>query len=188
MRVLLMEDERRMAALLKRGLDRGRSPGSFGHDGMEGLEIARAGEFDVLVLDFMLPGIDGLTIARRLREENNQTPVIMLTARDTAADVVAALDAGAYYDITKPFPFELFVALTTPSANARNSASPSKVRDIKLVSGCAQGSCHSLSVANPAGTRPGGIRIAHVGGAFDGKPGLLRGSRRRKRDNEDDWQ
>jgi DNA-binding response OmpR family regulator len=109
-RILVVEDEKRMAALLKRGLTEEGHQVFVAHDGIEGYEMARSAEFDVLVLDVMLPGMDGLAIARRLRESHNQTPVLMLTARDTAASVVAGLDAGADDYLTKPFSFDIFLA------------------------------------------------------------------------------
>jgi DNA-binding response OmpR family regulator len=134
MRVLVVEDERRMAALLKRGLTEEGHQVFLACDGVEGFEMARSAEFDILVLDVMLPGIDGLTIARRLREENNQTPILMLTARDTAANVVAGLDAGADDYITKPFSFEIFLARVR--AVSRRGAIPRavclEVADLKL--------------------------------------------------------
>lgn len=110
MRVLVVEDEPRMAALLKRGLTEEGHQVFVAHDGVEGLQTARSCEFDVFVLDVMLPAMDGLAVARRLREENNGTPVLMLTARDTAADIVAGLDAGADDYLTKPFSFDIFLA------------------------------------------------------------------------------
>jgi DNA-binding response OmpR family regulator len=134
MRVLVVEDERRMAALLKRGLTEEGHQVFVAYDGVEGFDMARSTEFDILVLDVMLPGMDGLTIARRLREENNQTPVLMLTARDTAANIVAGLDAGADDYITKPFSFEIFLARVR--AVSRRGAIPRavclEVADLKL--------------------------------------------------------
>ena len=73
-----------MAALLKRGLTEESHQVFVAHDGVEGYEMAGSTEFDVIVLDVMLPGMDGLAIARRLREAHNQTPVLMLTARSRA--------------------------------------------------------------------------------------------------------
>ncbi|HEY4089724.1 MAG TPA: response regulator transcription factor [Bryobacteraceae bacterium] len=134
MRVLVVEDERRMAALLKRGLTEEGHQVFVANDGVEGFDMARSAEFDILVLDIMLPGMDGLTLARRLREENNQTPVLMLTARDTVANVVAGLDAGADDYITKPFSFEIFLARVR--AVSRRGAIPRavclEVADLKL--------------------------------------------------------
>ncbi len=75
-----------------------------------GFEIAHDTRFDVILLDMMLPRMDGLTVARRLREGRNQTPILMLTAKDAAADIVRGLDAGADDYLTKPFSFEILLA------------------------------------------------------------------------------
>jgi DNA-binding response OmpR family regulator len=134
MRILVVEDERRMAALLKRGLTEEGHQIFLAHDGLEGYEMARSAEFDVIVLDVMLPGMDGLAIARRLREAQNQTPVLMLTARDTAASVIAGLDAGADDYLTKPFSFDIFLARVR--AVSRRGAIPRavclQVSDLRL--------------------------------------------------------
>jgi DNA-binding response OmpR family regulator len=79
-------------------------------DGREGFEIARSSAFDVIVLDVMLPGMDGLAVARKLRECLNQTPVLMLTARDAPADIVHGLDSGADDYLTKPFSIDVLLA------------------------------------------------------------------------------
>ncbi len=110
MRILVVEDEKRMAALLKRGLTEEGHQVFVANDGVEGYDMARSSEFDVIVLDVMLPGMDGLAIAQRLRSSHNQTPVLMLTARDTPASVIAGLDAGADDYLTKPFSFDIFLA------------------------------------------------------------------------------
>jgi two-component system, OmpR family, response regulator len=110
MQLLLAEDEPRMAALLARGLAEEGHQVAVARDGAEALEMARASAFDVIVLDVMLPRIDGVAVARRLREAKNQTPVLMLTARDSEADVVRGLDAGADDYLTKPFSFEVLLA------------------------------------------------------------------------------
>jgi two-component system, OmpR family, response regulator len=110
MQLLLAEDEPRMAALLARGLAEEGHQVTVARDGAEALEMARASAFDVIVLDVMLPRIDGVAVARRLREAKNQTPVLMLTARDSEADVVRGLDAGADDYLTKPFSFEVLLA------------------------------------------------------------------------------
>ncbi len=99
-----------MAALLKRGLTEEGHQVFVANDGVEGYDMARSSEFDVIVLDVMLPGMDGLAIAQRLRSSHNQTPVLMLTARDTPASVIAGLDAGADDYLTKPFSFDIFLA------------------------------------------------------------------------------
>jgi len=125
MRILVVEDERRMAGLLKRGLTEEGHQVFVAYDGTEGYEMARAAEFDVIVLDIMLPGMDGLAIARRLRDAHNQTPVLMLTARDTASSVIAGLDAGADDYLTKPFSFDILLARLR--AVSRRGAIPRQV-------------------------------------------------------------
>ncbi len=110
MQILVVEDDRRMAELLRRGLVEEGHQVVVARDGLEGFEIARASRFDVLVLDVMLPEMDGIAITRRLRELRNQTPVLLLTARDAAADVVLGLDCGADDYLTKPFAFDVLLA------------------------------------------------------------------------------
>ena len=80
----MVEDERRMAELLRRGLSEEGHQVVVARDGAEGFDIARTSSFDVIVLDVMLPRMDGVTVTKRLREARNQTPVLMLTARDAA--------------------------------------------------------------------------------------------------------
>lgn len=110
MRVLIVEDERRMAEALKKGLAAENHSVSLAFDGHVGLEFASTLEFDVIVLDLMLPGIDGFHLARRLRKNQDPTPILMLTARDAVPDIVKGLDAGADDYLTKPFSFEVFLA------------------------------------------------------------------------------
>src|SRR6266699_182663 len=110
MRILIVEDDRRLARQLKKGLDEQGHSATLAFDGIEGLEAAELSEFDVLVLDVMLPGLDGLTIVRRLRQNRIGTPILLLTARDTPDDVIAGLDAGADDYLTKPFSFKILVA------------------------------------------------------------------------------
>ena len=110
MQLLLAEDEPRMASLLERGLSEEGHRVVVARDGAEALDIARSSAFDVIVLDVMLPRLDGLAVARRLREARNQTPVLMLTARDSDADVIRGLDSGADDYLTKPFSFDVLLA------------------------------------------------------------------------------
>jgi DNA-binding response OmpR family regulator len=134
MQILVIEDERRMADLLKRGLTEEGHQVIVARDGAEGFGIAAASAFDVIVLDVMLPRMDGITITRRLRESKNQTPVLMLTARDAASDVVLGLDCGADDYLTKPFAFDVFLARLR--AVSRRGAIPRpvclEVADVKL--------------------------------------------------------
>jgi two-component system response regulator MprA len=110
MRILVIEDDQAMAALLQKGLQEENHVISVAHDGRSGLELAANYQFDVIVLDWMLPGLDGLEVSRRLRKEGNATPILMLTARDAVSDVVMGLDAGTDDFLTKPFSFAEFLA------------------------------------------------------------------------------
>jgi DNA-binding response OmpR family regulator len=110
MQILVVEDERRMADLLEKTLHEEGHQVVVSRDGREGFEIARNAAFDVIVLDVMLPGMDGMTVARRLRESSNQTPVLMLTARDATLDVVRGLDSGADDYLVKPFSIDVLLA------------------------------------------------------------------------------
>jgi two-component system response regulator MprA len=110
MQILVVEDERRMAQLLEQTLHEDGHQVVLASDGREGFEIARCSPFDVIVLDVMLPGMDGLAVARKLRERGNQTPVLMLTARDAPADIVNGLNSGADDYLTKPFSLDILLA------------------------------------------------------------------------------
>jgi DNA-binding response OmpR family regulator len=109
-RILLVEDDDKMAALLRRGLEEERHSVALAHNGPEGLHLSRSYPFDVIVLDVMLPGLNGFDIAQRLRQANSRTPILMLTARDATADVIKGLDAGADDYLTKPFDFDVLLA------------------------------------------------------------------------------
>jgi DNA-binding response OmpR family regulator len=110
MKILIVEDEARMAELLRKGLtEEGHNP-VCAHDGAEGLELAKSYEFDVIILDVMMPKLSGYDMAKRLRSEKVGTPILMLTAKDSVPDVVRGLDVGADDYMTKPFSFEELVA------------------------------------------------------------------------------
>ncbi|MEZ5317918.1 MAG: response regulator transcription factor [Vicinamibacterales bacterium] len=126
MRILVVEDDRRMRALLRRGLEDAGHLVAEADRAETALEIAAATPFEVLVLDVMLPGMDGVTLVRRLRGAGVRAPVLMLTARDASADVVAALDAGADDYVTKPF--ALAVLLARLRALDRRGPVPQDVR------------------------------------------------------------
>jgi DNA-binding response OmpR family regulator len=110
MRVLIIEDDRAMSGLLQKGLEEEQHVVSSALDGRTGLELAKTYQFDVIVLDWMLPEMDGLEVARRLRSRGNGAPILMLTARDTVSDIVKALDVGADDYLTKPFSLAEFLA------------------------------------------------------------------------------
>ena|SRR5579872_1531036 len=110
MRILVVEDDQRLARQLKKGLEEQGHPCSLALDGSTGLESARQGPFDVVVLDVMLPEIDGFTLVRRLRDAGNTTPILLLTARDSPQDIVTGLDSGADDYLTKPFSLKVLMA------------------------------------------------------------------------------
>jgi len=103
MRVLVVEDEARMAGLLKRALQEEGHAVDVAADGQEGLWLATENAYGAIVLDVMLPGLDGFQVCRRLRESGSWVPVLMLTARDAVGDRVRGLDAGADDYLVKPF-------------------------------------------------------------------------------------
>lgn len=103
MRVLVVEDEARMAGLLKRALQEEGHAVDIASDGPEGLWLATENAYEAIVLDVMLPGLDGIQLCRRLRESGSWVPVLLLTARDGVGDRVRGLDAGADDYLVKPF-------------------------------------------------------------------------------------
>jgi DNA-binding response OmpR family regulator len=105
MHILIVEDEPEMAGLLTRGLEEEACQVSVARDGRAALELSALHAFDVILLDVMLPRVDGLEVAKRLRCRDEETPVLMLTARDALGDIVKGLDAGADDYLTKPFSF-----------------------------------------------------------------------------------
>jgi len=110
MRVLLVEDESRLAETVRRGLVAEGFVVDIEHDGLDGLAAACAGNFDVVVLDIMLPGLSGYQVLRELRAREVWTPVLMLSAKDGEYDLADAFDMGADDYLTKPFSFVVLVA------------------------------------------------------------------------------
>jgi DNA-binding response OmpR family regulator len=110
MHILLVEDQKSMAVMLKRALQEKGHAAVIAYDGSTAIGICASSSFDVIVLDLMLPDMDGFTVARTLREASNRTPILVLTARDTVADMVRALDLGADDYLTKPFALAEFMA------------------------------------------------------------------------------
>ena len=112
MRILIVEDEVRLASTLQDLLEMNSYTADVCHDGETGLDNALSGIYDVILLDVMLPKLDGFTVLRRLRGAGNSTPVLMLTARSEVSDKVEGLDCGADYYLTKPFePRELLACI-----------------------------------------------------------------------------
>jgi DNA-binding response OmpR family regulator len=108
--VLVVDDEQRLAAALRRGLEAEGIAVDVAHTGTDGLWMARENDYDVLVLDIMMPGMSGYTLCRTLREEEDWTPILMLTAKDGDWDQIEALDTGADDFLTKPFAFAVLLA------------------------------------------------------------------------------
>jgi DNA-binding response OmpR family regulator len=105
MHILIVEDEPEMAELLSRGLREESYAVKVARDGRAALELSAMENFDVILLDVMLPQLDGIQVAKQLRRRETETPVLMLTARDSLPDIVKGLDAGADDYLTKPFSF-----------------------------------------------------------------------------------
>jgi two-component system copper resistance phosphate regulon response regulator CusR len=109
-RILIVEDERRIASFVEKGLRANGFTPTVAADGITGLDYAQTGDFDLVVLDIGLPGLDGFTLLRRLRQAQQTIPVIVLTARDSVTDTVAALEGGADDYMAKPFRFDELLA------------------------------------------------------------------------------
>jgi DNA-binding response OmpR family regulator len=110
MHILIAEDERKMAVSLKRSLEEENHSVGVAFDGHDALEMAQALEYDAIVLNVMISGIDGFEVMRRLRRTGNRTPILVLSSRNTVSDIVKGLDIGADDYLTKPFYFEEFLA------------------------------------------------------------------------------
>jgi heavy metal response regulator len=110
MRILVVEDEKKVASFIKKGLEEEHYAVDTAYDGETGLYMAEMNEYDLIVLDLMIPKIDGLEILRRIRAKKNNVSVLVLTARDSVEDIVKGLDSGCDDYLTKPFAFMEFVA------------------------------------------------------------------------------
>lgn len=110
MRILLVEDDVAIARSLKEGLEDEAYAVDVAHDGDGGYRTATADDYDVIILDVMLPEMNGYEVCRALRKDGNQTPILMLTARDAERDIVEGLDMGADDYLAKPFSFEVLLA------------------------------------------------------------------------------
>jgi len=110
MRVLIVEDEPRMAALIRQGLEEDSYAVDVVADGSEVLSWAESADYDIILLDIMLPGMDGIAVCRQLRAHGYIMPILMLTARDALTDKVQGLDSGADDYLVKPFAIEELTA------------------------------------------------------------------------------
>jgi DNA-binding response OmpR family regulator len=120
--ILVVEDEPAMAEALRQGLEDQNHTVTLARNGNEALSALATSTFDALILDVMMPGTDGITVAKRTRASGNTVPIIMLTARDTADDIVKGLDAGADDYLIKPFAWKVLLARLR--AIARRSSQP----------------------------------------------------------------
>jgi DNA-binding response OmpR family regulator len=124
MRVLLVEDEKRLTDLLKGGLTGEGFAVDVAHDGRDGLWMATENAYDVIVLDVMLPRLNGYTVCARLRDAQNWTPILMLTAKDGVHDEAEALDTGADDFLSKPFSYVVLLARLRALVRRGGSARP----------------------------------------------------------------
>jgi DNA-binding response OmpR family regulator len=134
MRVLVVDDEKRLARSLRVGLEAEGFAVDVANDGTDGLWLARENQYDAIVLDLMLPGINGYKVCETLRAERDWTPILMLTAKDGEWDQVEGLDTGADDYLTKPFSFPVLVARLRAVARrgARERPTQLEVGDIRM--------------------------------------------------------
>ena len=110
MRILIVEDEKKVASFIKKGLEEEYFAADIALDGKEGMKMATTEEYDAIIMDIMLPFIDGISLLKEIRKREIITPVLMLTVKDSLKDKVEGLDAGADDYLTKPFAFEELIA------------------------------------------------------------------------------
>jgi heavy metal response regulator len=110
MRILVVEDEKKVASFLKKGLEEEHYAVDTAFDGEEGLGLAEINEYDLIILDIMLPKLDGTEVLRRIRGNGSSVPILMLTAKDSTEDIISGLDSGSDDYLTKPFSFAELLA------------------------------------------------------------------------------
>jgi len=133
MKLLIVEDEARLVELLRKGLTEEGHMVRCAFDGTEGLALAKSYDFDVIILDVMLPRLSGYDLAKRLRAENVETPILMLTAKDSVPDIVRGLDLGADDYMTKPFSFDELVARLRAVKRRKLAAQETNLRVADLI-------------------------------------------------------
>jgi DNA-binding response OmpR family regulator len=134
MRILIIEDERKVASFIKKGLEEEYYAADIASDGKEGLKLAENEEYDLIIMDIMLPFIDGMTLTRELRKRKVSTPILVLTVKDSTDSKIEGLDAGADDYLTKPFAFEELLARIRAllRRNEKAKVSTLKVKGITL--------------------------------------------------------
>lgn len=124
MRILVIEDEHRIAESIKKGLEQEKYAVDVAFNGLDGYDLAATEDYDLIILDLMLPGMDGLSVCRQIREKGIHTPVLILTARGQIGDKVTGLDSGADDYLTKPFSFDELLARVRALSRRPKSALP----------------------------------------------------------------
>ena len=134
MRILVVEDEKKLASFIRRGLKEKGYAVDVAADGNEGLFLAEVNPYDLIILDIMLPGKDGISICRELRKNKNNSPVLILTARDDVEDKINGLDSGADDYLTKPFAFGELLARARALMRRKQEHKTTKLRvaDLEL--------------------------------------------------------
>ncbi|HMF51200.1 MAG TPA: response regulator transcription factor [Candidatus Saccharimonadales bacterium] len=134
MHILVVEDEKKVASFIKRGLEAANYSVDVEHDGKAGLNRMLEGGFDLVVLDVMLPTLDGLSVLQQIRRQRVSLPILLLTARDAVTDRVSGLDLGADDYLTKPFAFEELLARVRALLRRGGPATPAvlTVADLRL--------------------------------------------------------
>ncbi len=132
MRILIAEDEKKIADFIKRGLKEEGYAADIAHTGTEALDLAEENPYDLLLLDVMLPGLDGVAVCSRLRASGFAGPILMLTAKDRVEDKVRGLDSGANDYLTKPFAFEELLARIRVLLRARPEEASSVLKAGKI--------------------------------------------------------
>jgi DNA-binding response OmpR family regulator len=134
MRILVVEDEHKIAHSLQKGLEQERLVVDVAYDGPHGYDLATTEQYDLLIIDWMLPGMDGVTLCRQLRTDGKHVPILLLTAKSQINDKVQGLDAGADDYLTKPFAFvELLARVRALTRRPPTTQSPVlKVDDLTL--------------------------------------------------------
>ncbi|MBW6508548.1 MAG: response regulator transcription factor [Desulfuromonadales bacterium] len=134
MRILVVEDEKKVAGFIKRGLEEEDFSVDLAGDGKEGMSLASNGNYDLILMDVMLPKMDGLSVIKALREKNITTPILCLTAKDSIDDIIDGLDSGSDDYLTKPFAFAELVsrAKALIRRNARDRGAELAFADLRV--------------------------------------------------------
>lgn len=133
MRILVIEDEKKIADFIRRGLKEEGYAVDIAYDGEQGHFLAKTSDYDLILLDLMLPKIDGLTLCKKLKKEKVSIPIIMLTAKDATKDKVTGLDSGADDYMTKPFVFEELLARIRAILRKKDESSATLLRVDDLI-------------------------------------------------------